>query len=174
MQKEFGRQRVKSQYAKDMQKEAVLIIHNIRSVYNVGALFRTADAVGISKIILSGYTPAPIDRFGRKRNDFHKCALGSEDSVSWEVSSNVEETIGVLKKGGYVVVGLEQSDQSVDYKEVEVRQKTAVIIGSEVGGMDPELLAECDIVAEIPMKGMKDSLNVSVATGVLLYRLFDR
>lgn len=152
----------------------ILFLHNIRSVYNVGAIFRTADAVGIDKIYLSGYTPSPVDRFGRKRNDFHKCALGSEDSVSWEFIDDPILQIDRLKVEGFQVVALEQAKDSVDYKKVDVEKDTAVVIGSEVGGMEKELLEKCDVVAEIPMNGLKDSLNVSVATGVLLYRLFDR
>lgn len=155
-------------------KKAVLILHDIRSVYNVGAIFRTADAVGISKVYLSGYTPTPVDRFGRKRGDFHKSALGAEESLPWESVDDAFSLLGELKGSGYEVVALEQDKSSIDYKDVSVGEKVAIVLGSEVGGMDPKLLELCDVVAEIPMRGMKDSLNVSVAAGVFMYRLLDK
>lgn len=155
-------------------KESILLLHNIRSVYNVGAIFRTVDAIGISKILLSGYTPQPIDRFGRKRNDFHKCALGAEDFVEWESISDYTTTLREFKNKGFQIIGLEQTKNSVDYKKVKLKDKVVIILGSEAGGMEKELLDECEIVSDIPMKGKKDSLNVSVATGIFLYGLFDR
>lgn len=163
----------------DMKKEKqienrILLLHNIRSVYNVGAIFRTADAIGISKIILSGYTPRPIDRFGRKRSDFHKCALGSEESVKWEEAETPFDLIGDLKKEGFKVVGLEQGERAVDYKKLEDFEKIVVVVGTEAGGMDQELQDKCDIISDIPMNGEKDSLNVSVAVGIFLYGIFDK
>ncbi|MFT5179692.1 MAG: 23S rRNA (guanosine2251-2'-O)-methyltransferase [Candidatus Paceibacteria bacterium] len=155
-------------------KYKVLILNDIRSVYNVGAIFRTADSIGIDKIYLTGYTPSPLDRFGRKRQDLHKSALGAEESVSWEYKEDVNEVLETLGEDGFKVVALEQFEDSVDYKELDVPEKTAILFGNEVYGVPEELLSKVDIVTEIPMNGKKESLNVSVAAGILLYRLFDR
>jgi len=156
-------------------QEKILILHNIRSVLNVGAIFRTSDAIGIDKVYLSGYTPAPIDRFGRERGDLAKSALGAEKSVSWESHSDIFELINLLKKDGFEILSLEQSENSIDYKTVanKISEKIAVILGNETGGVDNKILELSDKIIEIPMRGEKESLNVSVATGILLYRLFD-
>ena len=156
------------------QQKKVLILENIRSTLNVGAIFRTADAIGIDKIFLCGITPAPIDRFGRKRRDVAKSALGAEESVEWEHMLSAQVCVEALKKEGFEVVVLEQTKQSVDYKTVTPKQKTAVILGNEVDGVSETLLALTDVAVEIPMMGIKESLNVSVSAGILLYRLFDR
>ena len=152
----------------------ILIIHDIRSVHNVGALFRTADSVGISRIIISGYSPTPLDRFGRVRSDMAKSALGAELSVPWEYSENIFEKIAEYKKNNYTVIGLEQHEHSIDYKKIQKTENMVFIIGTETTGMESTLLELCDIIAEIPMHGEKESLNVSVATGILLYRVLDQ
>ncbi len=151
----------------------VLILHNIRSVHNVGSIFRTADAAGVTKIYLTGYTPTPLDRFGQERSDFHKAALGAERTIAWEHQLEIEQIITALKSEGFTIVALEQSDKSVDYKAYRPKKKTALILGEERHGITSEVLAVCDHVIEIPMKGQKESLNVSVAAGVALYRLLD-
>lgn len=154
--------------------ERILVLHNIRSEHNVGAIFRTADAAGISEIILSGYTPAPKDRFGRAVSGIAKAALGAEASISWRSTKKIGAEILKLKKSGYEIVALEQSPRSIDYKKYIPKEKVAVILGNEVLGVSPALLKKADAVLEIPMKGKKESLNVSVATGILLFRMFDR
>lgn len=151
-----------------------LILENIRSVYNVGAIFRTADAIGIDKIFLVGYTPAPIDRFGRARADVHKAALGAEESVAWEQVADASVLIENLKAEGYQIVALEQGKKSADYKKIKLSDKTAIVVGNEVDGVSKEVLKLSDILAEIPMIGKKESLNVSVAVGIFLFRLFDQ
>lgn len=158
----------------DSTKSTVLVLDNIRSVHNVGAIFRTADAVGISKIYLCGTTPTPIDRFGRKRSDLHKSALGSEEYLEWEYVESTLDLVKKLKEDGLKIIALEQDDKSVDYKEVKVCENTAIIIGTEVTGIEKEILDLCDTIAEIPMEGKKESLNVSVATGVFLFRIFNK
>jgi len=150
-----------------------LALHNIRSVYNVGAIFRTADAAGISKIYLCGYTPAPIDRFGRARKDIVKAALGAEKSVEWESVEKIEELILELKKENYTIFALEQSENSFDYRSAKLGEKNILILGNEVGGIEKEILNYCDAVLEIPMKGEKESLNVSVAAGIALFEICD-
>jgi len=158
--------------SKDVQK--VLILENIRSTLNVGAIFRTADAIGIDKIYLCGITPTPIDRFGRKRKDVAKSALGAEESVEWEQAPSASACAEELKKSGFSIVALEQTKDSIDYKEYTPENKTAVILGNEVDGVSKDLLGITDVVVDIPMNGIKESLNVSVSVGILLYRLFDK
>ena len=167
----------KIQHTKQCGKNPkILILHDIRSILNVGAIFRTADAIKIDKIYLTGYTPAPIDRFGRKRSDLAKSALGAEKIVKWESFGNVFELISLLKSEGFEILSLEQSDNSIDYKKVAntLSEKTVIILGNETDGVDKKILQQSDKIIEIPMKGNKESLNVSVAVGILLYRLFDK
>ncbi len=151
--------------------QTILILDNIRSTHNVGSIFRTADTAGISKIYLVGTTPDPIDRFGRDQSDIAKTALGAEKSIKWE---HLETTLLVLEKyPNHFKVALEQSTNSIDYKTLIPKEKNIVILGAEVTGIPKEILDECDAVAEIPMSGMKESLNVSVATGVFLFRFLN-
>ncbi len=151
--------------------EICLALHNIRSVYNVGAIFRTADAVGVSKIYLCGYTPAPIDRFGRARKDVAKAALGAEKTIAWESVEDISDLISQLKKEKYKILALEQDEKSIDYKEAKLSNKNVLILGEEVNGIEKDILKKCDEILEIPMKGEKESLNVSVAAGVMLFSL---
>ena len=153
--------------------ENVLILNDIRSAENVGALFRTADAAGIDKIYVVGITPAPLDRFGRKRNDIAKSALGAEEFVLWEQKKSMSALITKLKKENYFLIAIEQDKKSVDYKKLKLKEKNAFIIGTEVTGIPKNILEKCDVVTEIPMKGKKESLNVSVATGVALFRILN-
>lgn len=140
----------------------------------MGSLFRTADSVGIDHIVISGYSPTPLDRFGRKRSDLAKSALGAEESMSWEYCENIFEKIAEYKKNNYTIIGLEQHEKSIDYKKINKTENMVFIIGTETKGMDQNVLDLCDIIAEIPMHGEKESLNVSVATGILLYRILDK
>jgi len=156
----------------DKEVKRILILDDIRSAHNVGSIFRTADAVGIDKIYLGGYTPAPIDRFGRKRNDISKASLGAEDSVDWEVCANSVELVEKLKEEGFQVIALEQNEKSIDYRKIDTKERVAIILGREVEGVDSKLLHISDVIAEIPMMGKKESLNVSVATGVFLFSIF--
>lgn len=157
--------------------ENILIIHNVRSVTNVGAMFRTVDAVGVSKIYLTGYTPTPLDRFGRVRKDMAKSALGAEKFVPWEYKKNVFTFLKRLKQEEYLIIGIEQDKKSVDYKKVSARGGPAFgwkgglvfIMGAEVAGIPKNILKKCNIIAEIPMRGKKESLNVSVACGIALF-----
>jgi tRNA G18 (ribose-2'-O)-methylase SpoU len=152
-------------------KDVVLILDNIRSVHNVGSIFRTAETAGVSKIYCLGTTPTPLDRFSQKRKDFAKVALGAEDLVSWEYLETGEATIRKLKKDGFQILALEQDQNSINYKKIKLGKKIALIVGNEVGGVSKSLLKLVDQIAEIPMKGKKESLNVSVATGIMLFEL---
>jgi tRNA G18 (ribose-2'-O)-methylase SpoU len=172
----------------ELKLGATLLLHDIRSIHNVGSIFRTADGCGVEKIYISGHTPAPIDRFGRKRADMAKVALGAEDSVKWEVVDTntdagasmdaVVDFIVKQKKAGIRVIALEQDEKSVDLQNMSktstgsLAQSTLLILGNEVGGISREILDLVDVIAEIPMHGKKESLNVSVAAGIAMYQLF--
>ena len=139
----------------------------------MGAIFRTADAIGVSKIYLTGYTPAPTDRFGNAREDFHKAALGAEKTVLWESYKNPAKLLEKFKKEKIEIVAVEQSPKSIDYKKYKPTPKTALILGNEVGGVPAVILKKCDKVISIPMRGKKESLNVATSAGIVLFRLFD-
>lgn len=150
---------------------SLLILPDIRSALNVGAIFRTADAVGVDKIYLTGYTPRPIDKFGRAQKDIAKSALGAETWIPWEYKKTLLPLIKSLKKDGYTIIALEQDKKAIDYRKIKIPQKVAFIVGPEVEGLDKKILSHCDSIVEIPMYGKKESLNVSVATGVALFRM---
>jgi 23S rRNA (guanosine2251-2'-O)-methyltransferase len=165
-------------------QSCVLILHNIRSVHNVGSIFRTADAAGVSNIILCGYTPAPLDRFGRERKDFIKVSLGAEKTVLWEHAKQFASVVRKLKKENYTIVALEQDKKSIslfDYcnkirnnetgAQATTSEKIALVLGNEPRGLSKQALALCDVIVEIPMRGKKESLNVSVASGIALFEL---
>ena len=154
-------------------KSIIVIIHNVRSAHNVGSIFRTAETAGVNEIYLTGYTPTPIDKFGKNRKDLAKTALGAEKTIPWKKFIKVGEAIKKLKKENYFIIAIEQAKNSLDYKKVKPKQKTAFMVGNEVRGLDKKVLSKCDVIAEIPMKGKKESLNVSVATGVTLFRILD-
>ncbi len=151
----------------------VVVLENLRSVHNVGSIFRTANAVGIEKIYLCGITPTPLDKKGKKRSDFAKVALGAEETVAWEYVLETRNKILELKDEGYYVIGVEQDEKSIDYKSVSIKNKEniAFVIGAEVEGVNKEALALCDVIAEIPMLGTKESLNVTIAFGIAVYRI---
>lgn len=154
-------------------RNVYLILHNIRSAHNVGSILRTADAAGVAKVYLCGYTPAPVDRFGRKRSDIAKVALGAEESVAWESKDDVREIIESLRSDGVYVVALEQDPASVSYTEPFPHEEISLVVGEETKGIESSLLALCDRIVEIPMAGEKESLNVAVATGIMLFRLIE-
>lgn len=149
--------------------EISLLLHDIRSAHNVGSIFRTADAFGVTMMYLSGYTPAPKDRFGRKRADIAKVALGAEDSVVWKKA----DASDVIKNFNGKVIALEQSPKSIEYRAVHGKfSRVLLILGNEVGGISRDILDRADIIVEIPMRGKKESLNVSVAAGIALFGMF--
>lgn len=147
----------------------ILWLHDVRSLHNVGAAFRSADAFGIHQLWLSGFTPLP------PRPEITKTAIGAEEHVPWRAIPDVQKAIEELKAKGYEIAGLEQTDQSVMIHDYRVPDKpVCLILGNEVTGIDPSLLPYLDIALEIPQFGMKHSLNVSVAAGVALYALFQK
>jgi 23S rRNA (guanosine2251-2'-O)-methyltransferase len=180
---------------KQMNKKKVVILDNIRSVHNVGSIFRTSDALGIDKIFLCGCTPTPKDRFGRARADLAKVALGAEKDIAWEYVSLTRDIIKKLKKEKFQIIAVEQDKNSVDFRKiyphtnskfagkvtkgskskigvgVKPKYPIAIVMGNEVGGIDKKTLDLCDVVAEIPMIGNKESLNVSVSFGIAGYEI---
>ena len=155
-------------------RKCILILDNIRSVANTGLIFRTADRFSVSRIVLVGITPTPLDRFGRKRKDFAKVSLGTEDRVSWKYEKRIEPAINKLQKTGFEIVALERIANAENLKNFKPKNKFALIVGSEINGVSKEALDLSNRVVEISMKGMKESLNVSVATGVALYNLLNK
>lgn len=154
-------------------KTICLILHNIRSAHNVGSIFRTADAAGVSLIYLTGYTPAPVDEYERPRKDIAKAALGAEQTIPWLVEKRIGPVLTKLKADGFFIVAIEQAEDALDYKKARPALKTAFIVGNEVTGLPKGALDAADAIAEIPMRGKKESLNVSVAAGIALFRILD-
>ncbi|ALD19935.1 RNA methyltransferase [Hymenobacter sp. DG25A] len=142
-----------------------LVLDNVRSLHNVGAAFRTADAFAIEKMWLCGITGRPPQR------EITKTALGSTESVVWEYAASTLEVVRQLQAAGYVVVAVEQTTGSLLLPafELEPGRPYALVMGNEVFGVDDEVLAQCDAAVEIPQFGTKHSLNVSVAAGVVLW-----
>lgn len=147
-----------------------VILHNIRSTHNVGAIFRTADGAGVSHIFLTGYTPAPLDRFGRPEPGIAKTALGATDTVPWESHGDIHPLLDRLKREGKQIVSVEQAEGARDYRARENEYTdTVFIFGNEVEGVPADVLAASDFTIFIPMHGAKESLNVSVAAGIVLF-----
>jgi len=149
----------------------VVVVHNVRSAHNVGSIFRTADAAGVAKIYLSGYTPAPLDRFNRPVKEIAKTALGAEMSVAWEKVKDPTVVLKKLKNEGYVIAAVEQSSRSIDYRLYKQTKPVALILGNEVRGVSAALLRNSDVILEIPMYGKKESLNVAVSFGIVAFGL---
>ena len=146
----------------------IIVLDNIRSMHNVGAVFRTADAFIIEKIILCGITPQPPHR------EIHKAALGATESVDWEYTASIAEALANLDKDGYKIIGIEHTTQSQMITEFDFAksQKYALVLGNEVEGISDEVLPLCDDFLEIPQLGTKHSLNVSVCGGIVMWEYF--
>ena len=151
----------------------IAILHNIRSLYNVGSIFRTADAAGIEKLYLCGITPTPLDKFGKLRPQLGKVSLGAEKSVAWEQFKSTTTLIKKLKKDGYKIFAIEQNKKSILYYEAAFPRESAValVLGHEVKGLPSSILKLADKILEIPMCGKKESLNVSVVFGIIVFHL---
>ncbi len=143
-----------------------VLLDNIRSMYNVGSIFRTSDSIMINKLYLTGYTPTP------EKKEVRKTALGSTESVAWEYHKDPIELIKKLKLEGIKIVALEITDQSIDYTQLTSNDfPMCLIIGNEITGIQNQILEHCDIAIELPMYGIKHSLNVAVAYGIAVYEL---
>ncbi len=151
--------------AKEMAIPLIVVLDNIRSLHNVGAIFRTADGVGVEKLWLCGITGFP------PQSQITKTALGAEDRVPWEHSHDVLAVVTSLKNRGHAIIALEQTEQSLNFDQFEVPFPICLIVGNEIEGISPELLSLCDGAVEIPMAGAKNSLNAAVAFGVVAYQI---
>ncbi len=166
---ELGRISV-STFKKTTKTPIIVVLDNIRSLNNVGAVFRTSDAFLIEKIYLCGITATPPHR------EIHKTALGATESVDWEYKENTLALVNELKVQGVVVAAIEQAENSVmlDEFSLDATKKIAIVLGNEVKGVQQEVVSAADYCVEIPQKGTKHSLNISVSCGVVLWDLFQK
>ena len=146
-------------------KKVSILLHNIRSMHNVGSIFRTADGAGVTKIFLTGYTPCP------PRKEIHKTALGAEFSVPWAYYPDPIALVEQLKKKGVQMVALEKNKMSQSIQNFDSKMEVCMLVGNEIEGVIPELLELSEVVLHLPMRGEKESLNVSVAFGIAIYTL---
>lgn len=147
------------------KREFYLILPNIRSCHNVGAMFRTADAFGVTKLFLCGYTATP------PKIQIDKVSLGAEKWMPWEKRESLRELLEELRDEGVTIVGLEKNERSIDIATLDKNRPIALVVGNEVDGIEDDVLELCDVVVHIPMCGKKESLNVSIAGGIALYLL---
>jgi tRNA G18 (ribose-2'-O)-methylase SpoU len=150
-----------------MEKKIFVILHNVRSCYNVGAIFRTSDAVGIEKIYLTGFTSTPITN----PEKIKKTALGAENFVKWEKEKNLSNLINKLKKEKVKIVALETLEKAIPFFKFKPKFPLAILVGNEKKGLDKRILKKSDFVVKIPMFGKKESLNVAVAFSIFAYYL---
>jgi tRNA G18 (ribose-2'-O)-methylase SpoU len=146
----------------------VVLCDDIRSLHNVGAIFRTADGAHMEKIYLSGISGKP------PRNEIRKTSLGAEESVPWEYVKDAADVISQLKEQGYQIVALEHTDSSGDYREAEYKFPLCLIVGHEFHGINYRIVEMSDMAIELPMHGIKQSLNVSVAFGIAVYEIVNK
>lgn len=161
-------------------RNIVLIAHNLRSCYNVGSLLRTAEGLGVQEVVLSGYTPYPLPPNGgtdsrlphetrKLHKQIQKTALGAEMSQPWRHTDNLPAILQTLRKEGYIIAAIEQSPRSVALPAYGSTEDIALLVGREVEGVEPEVLAMMDTVLEIPMLGSKESFNVVQAAAMAMY-----
>lgn len=143
----------------------VAVLDSIRSMHNIGSIFRAADGAGVGKLYLCGMTATP------PRPEIRKAALGAEESVTWEYFASTKEALDALKQTGYSLIALENSPTSQDYRAFDYKFPLALIIGHEFDGISAEILVQCDGVISLPMRGQKNSLNVAVAFGIAAYEI---
>jgi tRNA G18 (ribose-2'-O)-methylase SpoU len=154
-------------YKESSKTPVVVVLDNIRSLHNVGSIFRTSDALRLEAVYLCGITSTPPHK------EIHKTALGAEDSVDWHFFKETMEAVKKLKKDGYLLIGLEQVEGSTDLRNFtpDTQKKYAIILGHEVRGIDQQVVDACDLCLEIPQYGTKHSFNVSVSGGIVLWEL---
>lgn len=149
-------------------KQICVVLENMRSLFNVGAIFRTSDGAGVSKIYLCGITGVP------PRPQIEKTALGAEKTVPWEYKKSALKTIKSLKKQGYQIIALERAKKSKPFHKTKYKNKVCLVVGNEISGIGKSVLKEADRVVFIPMRGKKESLNVAVAFGIGVYQVANR
>ncbi len=148
-----------------MKPKIFVLLNNIRSLHNVGSIFRTSDGAGVKKLFLCGQTGYP------PREEITKTAIGAEEVVPWQYYIDATDAIKKLKKKGVQIVALEQTKKSVDYKKFRPKYPVCLVVGHEIDGVEKGILDLCDSAIQIPMHGKKQSLNVSVAFGIAIYSL---
>ena len=156
----------KEEYADVEKLPVVMVLDNIRSLSNVGAVFRSADAFRIGEVFLCGITACPPHR------EIHKTALGADETVPWRYFETTESACQELKSMGYKIIAVEQVEGSVMLQDFKVEPRMAFVVGNEVDGVDDSILPYCDAALEIPQEGTKHSLNVSVCSGIILWEIF--
>lgn len=153
----------------------IAVLHSIRSIHNVGSIFRTAEGAGFEKVYLCGITPFPIDELGHVREPFAKVSLGAERFLAWEKVTHAEKLLRALKNQGYRIFAVEQDKNAKLYSSLRLskaaRKKTVLVMGHERQGVSRAILKLADEILEIPMRGKKESLNVAVAFGIVAYHL---
>ncbi|MCW5966483.1 MAG: RNA methyltransferase [Bryobacterales bacterium] len=142
-----------------------VVLHDIRSMYNVGAILRTADAAAVARLYVAGISPLPT------QNGVAKTALGAEETVPWEQAPDAAALVATLRERGHEIAALETAPHAVDLFDWKPRFPVCLLLGNEVDGLPPEILATADVCVRIPMLGVKHSLNVATAAGVVLYEL---
>ncbi len=159
--------------------KVIPILHNVRSLHNVGAILRTADGLGLDEVWVSGYTPYPTiendDRLPhitkRATTQIAKTALGAEAAIEIKHFDNVDDALFFAKTKKYQILALEQSKQSKDLIKFELGGDCVILLGNEVDGLSPDILTKVDTILEIPMQGTKESFNVSVASAIAMFSL---
>lgn len=160
-------------------RDITLIAHDMRSCHNVGSLLRTAEGLGVTKVFLTGYTPFPLGQANDTRlphisaklaKQIHKTALDAENHVDWQHAENIEPVLAQLRHDGFTIMAIEQTDTSISLPTFKPPEKIAILMGREVEGVEPEILAQCDGTLEIPMFGQKESFNVVQAAAMALYQ----
>ena len=159
--------------------QVVLIAHNLRSCYNVGALLRTADGLGVERVYLTGYTPYPLSSDDKRLphlarqidQRIHKTALGAEQTIAWTHTDDIATALTAVRSQGYIVAALEQTPNAIPLPSYQAPGPIALIVGREVEGLEQEIIDQTDVVLEIPMHGMKESFNVAIAAAIASYQL---
>ena len=170
--------------------EVIVVLPDIRSAHNVGSIFRTSDAAGVGAIYLSGYTPTPLNKFNKPQPQITKTALGAEKTLVWKYFESHTTLLNKLKKDGFKIIAVEQTKNSINYKDLDLKdlfkkekdecgsksevetlgKKVAFVFGNEVLGLLKKILDKVDVCIELPMNGKKESLNVSVTAGIILFQ----
>jgi tRNA G18 (ribose-2'-O)-methylase SpoU len=155
------------QFRKAKKIPLVVVLDSVRSLHNVGSVFRTADAFRVETVYLCGITSTPPSA------EIHKTALGAEDSVEWKYFENTVDAVACLKRRGYRIVAVEQAENSVSLEQFKIQHSpVAIIFGNEVKGVEQKVMDECNECIEIPQAGTKHSLNVSVAAGITIWEMY--
>ena len=160
-------------------RKIVLVVHDVRSAHNVGSILRTADGLGIEQVYLTGYTPYPAAKNDKRLQHIaakvdkriRKTSLGAEQTVKWHYRKDIFEILDELKRRGYEIAALEQAANAISLEKYRATKDAALVVGSEIGGLEQSVLSVADVTIEIPMLGAKESFNVSIAAAIALYHL---